>query len=446
MSFFEYLPAAAKSKAKEATRKKSPSVSSASTSKTSSSFIRAPAPRTTTKTSTTQSAKRSTPAAKKSKSDQNGVFVDAIDVETCDITYIDEQIKKKLRSKIRILPDLQKDLAKLLWIIQSSTDSVDKIHAKTESSILRRSIQDIEGGFELALYLLKTADLLEEYSKIVTETSSSSFVRVTKNTEGDDKLYRKSQIRLEFLRIAKSYVTLENFHQKPQRIVCDACHATNSTRQQSSDDTTLVCKCGATIDMLDDTPSFKDAERVNMASRYTYTCRGHFNEAMNRFEGKQNTEIDQSVIDTLRSEIVLHGLTNETVTKDHIYMFLSESKLSDYYADINLIYFLITNINPPDITIHRPELLEMFDQLEEAYQEVKDDDRLNSLNVNWKLYKLLQLLEFNCKKDDFFCLKTPTKQGEHEEKWYSMIEYLRGKYPKAVTASGKKRWRHIRTL
>ena len=120
--------------------------------------------------------------------------------------------------------------------------------------------------------------------------------------------------------------------------------------------------------------------------------------------------------------------------------------MSDYYADINLIYFMITGVNPPDITSYRGELLEMHDQLEEAYQEVKDDDRMNSLNVNWKLYKLLQLLDYLCKKDDFFCLKTPAKQGEHEQKWSDMIEYLQHKYPTAITSFGKKRWRHIRTV
>ena len=88
----------------------------------------------------------------------------------------------------------------------------------------------------------------------------------------------------------------------------------------------------------------------------------------------------------------------------------------------------------------------MFDQTEEAYKEVKDFDRMNSLNVNWKLYKLLQLLDYPCKKDDFFCLKTPTKQGEHEEKWEEMIYLLQEKYPDAKTSKGKKRWRYIQTI
>ena len=167
---------------------------------------------------------------------------------------------------------------------------------------------------------------------------------------------------------------------------------------------------------------------------------------MNRFEAKQNTEIGEDVLEILKREMKLHGLTAKTLTKDHLYMFLSENKLSDYYADINLIFFLLTDTNAPDITKYRAELLEMFDQLEAAYKLIKDDDRLNSLNVNWKLYKLLQLLDYPCKKDDFFCLKTPTKQGEHEEKWYDMIEHLKSQFPDTNTSFGKRRWRHVRTL
>jgi hypothetical protein len=428
MSFFQYLPTASVA-AKNVKKEKD------------DSFVK-PQPKTF--------VKESLPAKKFEKAKNEGVkrldIMDKIDIHSCDILYIDNLIKTKIRSKIRSLPELQKDLITLQWVICNSSENVDKIQAKTESDILRRSIQDIEGGFELSLYLLKTTDLLLEYRKLSTETTDNSFVKIKKETttENVEKNIRKNQIVLEFIRIAKNYIDLENFQQNPKKIVCDQCH--NSSFVQTTEETILVCKCGNQIEIIDDSPSFKDSERVNMSSRYTYTCRGHFNEAMNRFEGKQKTEIDSSVIQILKNEMYLHGLTEKTVTKDHIYMFLSEKKLNEYYADINLIYFLITEINPPDITEYRTELLEMLDQTEEAYREVKEFDRMNSLNVNWKLYKLLQLLDFPCKKDDFFCLKTPTKQGEHEEKWRDMVDYLSHKYPNTMTSKGKRRWRHIRTL
>ena len=366
-----------------------------------------------------------------------------IDVATCDIIFIDEQIRKKLSGNITTIKDLEKDLKNLLWVISYSTDPIDQINARNRTRLVRQRIQDIEWGFELALYVLRTSDILSEYKDIIDKTHVNSFVQ-TGTTRDEVKIHRKNRLILDYLRIAKEYIALENFHQKVQKTVCESCHGTSFSSDE--DEATLICKCGNTIELLDDAPTFKDSERVNMSSRYTYTCQGHFIEAMNKFEGKQNTKIDESVIKTLRTELSLHSLTKATVSKDHLYMFLSEKKLSDYYADINLIYFLISGTNPPDITEFRNELLEMFNQLEEAYQEVKDDDRLNSLNVNWKLYKLLQLLDYVCGKDDFFCLKTPTKQGEHEEKWYDMIEYLKKKYPNAMTSYGKKRWRHIRTL
>jgi hypothetical protein len=363
---------------------------------------------------------------------------------TPNIIFIDEQIKKSLNAKYNILPELQNYLSRLLWIVENSTDAVDVKQAGVEIVATRKRIQDIETGSEYSLYILRTADLLEEYKTLFEATRSISFIK-TFSSRDETKIHRRNKLLLDYLRTAKEYINLDNYKQKITKPVCESCHSINLT-PTGEGDSMLVCECGATLEQLDDAPTFKDSERVNMSSRYTYTCRGHFIEAMNRFEGKQNTEIDEEVVKMLKKEVGLHRLTSDTATKDHIYMFMTEKKLSDYYADINLIYFKITAKNPPDITEYRNELLEMHDQLEEAYMEVKEDERLNSLNVNWKLYKLLQLLGYECKKDDFFCLKTPTKQGEHEQKWHDMIEYLKSKYPNAVTSYGAKRWRHVRTL
>jgi hypothetical protein len=445
MSFFKYLPSGEDSN--KASIKVKQNVSARDSEVHPNPFIStkasnfAPRPAKKAKAKALEAKQKRTTTRKEDATRETEI---KIDVAACDILFIDEQIKRKLASKMGTLEEMQQDLVNLLWILKNSDDPVDRIGADKESDILRRAIRDIEGGFDYSLYLLRTSDMLEEYKTITTSSSSKSFMRDLRPRE-ESSIHRKNQIIVDFLRIARQYVNLENFKQKVrQSPICEVCHSGNL--RESDDSSIHICKCGNQIELLDDAPTFKDAERVNMSTRYTYTCRGHFNEAMNRFEGKQNTVINKETLDILIREMKLHGLTSETFTKDHLYMFLSENKLSDFYADINLIFFLITKINPPDITNYRNELLEMFDQLEEAYKLVKDDERLNSLNVNWKLYKLLQLLDYPCKKDDFFCLKTPTKQGEHEEKWYAMIEYLQSQYPNANTSYGKRRWRQIRTL
>lgn len=366
-----------------------------------------------------------------------------LNMETSDITFIDSQIKERLSSKIETISELQEELLRMEWIEANGIDELDKSNARLQTIDIRKKIQDIELGAELGLYMFRSSQLIESYKELEGQLKKNSFV--IRATRDEGKIKAINQIKLEYLRIAKEYIDIESFKQKPQKLVCNSCKSDDLSPSEN-DSSILTCKCGNVIEILDDAPSFKDSERVNMASRYTYTCKGHFIEAMNRFEGKQNVEIKPEVISTLKKQIMLHKLTKDTATKDHIYMFLSENKFSDYYADINLIYFMITNVNPPDITEYRNELLEMHDQIEEAYNEVKDKERLNSLNVNWKLYKLLQIIDYPCKKDDFFCLKTPAKQGEHEQKWHDMIEYLKTKYPSALTSKGKKRWRHMKTL
>jgi len=361
-----------------------------------------------------------------------------------DILHVDEEIRKSLHGRISTLPELQKDLDTLLWISRSSDNPLDKLKAKKEVEILRRRMTDIEGGFELMLYLLQTSSLLDKYRRLKAETQQRTFVVETKADES--KLDDINTITFEYLRVARNYINLDKkFASSIRKATCPSCK--NVLYRQDTKTAALICKCGVQVDQLDDKPSFKDTDRVNMASRYVYTTRGHFIDAMNRFEGKQNTEIPDSVIQILKCEIKKHGLSikRQTVTKDHVYMFMSEQQLGDYYGDFNLIYFLVTGISPPNITELRTELLEINEFIDEAYVEIRGPERSNSLNVDFKLYKGLQLICFKCSKADFYCLKTPTKQSEHEEKWAEMIDLLKARYPDALTSQGHKRWRYLKT-
>lgn len=383
---------------------------------------------TTTETSSRRSNARKTPSLTK------------LNAQDYDILHIDSYIKEKLKAKMATIPELQKDLKTLLWILNNSDDPLDRIQAKTESSILRKRIQDIEHSFEYGFYILRTTDLLEEYRELFEKTKTRSFVSISAENNVSEKLITQKNVLIsKFLRIAREYVQLENFTIRSSRLICESCNGTDF--EQSEDEAIYTCKaCGNTLELLDDSPTYKDTDRVNMASRYQYTCRGHFIEAMNKFEGKQNTTIPQGVKALLEREMKNHNLTVETTSKDHIYMFLSEKKLSNHYEDINLIYYMITGTEPPNITEHRPRLLELFDLQEEAYAEVKDPERTNSLNVNYKLYKLLQLVGYPCQKDDFYILRTRTKLEEHDEKWREIIEILKKKHP------DQKIWRLIGTL
>lgn len=368
--------------------------------------------------------------------------------EQYDILYLDHIIKDRLSKRMTALPDLQTELKDLTWLANNSESSSDKLDAINKSNILRNTIKDIQHGFDLTFYILRTHELLQSYKKIVSASRNSSFIKTTatdKNT-----LNQKYKIVDNYLAIANDYIDVSNEikimgKRNTSQLICNVCYGTDFI-SEDDDGMIMVCKeCSATIELIDTSPSFKDTDRVNMASRYTYSCRAHFLDAMNCFECKQRNNGLDKVANILLECMDDHNLTRESVSKNHLYMFLAEKGLSINYKDVNWLFSYITSTPGPDISQYRNELLSIHDYLEEAFLKVKNPNRINSLTVNYKLYKSLQLVSYPCRKDDFYFLKTPNKQVEHDKIWKDMIEYLAEKYPDDLTIGGKKRWRLIHT-
>lgn len=339
-----------------------------------------------------------------------------IDYADVNIFHIDSRIKHKLRTQISSVSELENDLKKLINIIQNTDDVISKTLASREITILRKRIQDLESSFELMLYTYRTTDLLDEFRDILLN-SKSSFVMLETDNKVRQVEKRKSEIISSFLNIAQEYIDILNYQQKPEKMICENCNGVNLSLAQ--DDTIYICEnCGVEIEIFDDSPSYKDTDRVNMSSRYTYSKKGHFLDAIKHFQGIQNTDPKriQNVVVILIDEIKKHNLTPKNVTKAHIYMFLNEQDLSKHYEDLNLLHHIITGEPCPDISTYEKDLIDLFEKLEEAYAKVQSPDRVNSLNVYYKLYKLLQKLGYKCSKADFCILKTQNKEDEHDEK------------------------------
>ena len=114
-------------------------------------------------------------------------------------------------------------------------------------------------------------------------------------------------------------------------------------------DNNYVCVgCGTMLGIVSNFSSYKDVERVNMSTKYSYDRKIHFRDCINQFQGKQNATIDQKVYDKLIEQFELHNLLQEgdvisekckNITKEHIYIFLKETGFSKHYEDIVLIHY-----------------------------------------------------------------------------------------------------------
>lgn len=343
-----------------------------------------------------------------------------IDVQEFNIFHIDSKIREFLNENRKTIPSLLSRLDDCKWILQNHQDPTQRIMARYEISNLRKRIQNIETNMDYNLYIYRTHGLVEEYRKLFRQSGAIDFVNNRSKIDNSGKL---RDIVNHYLCIAQEYVQVENFCRKPKRIVCEACGCFDFD-QSLDDDTIFICrKCATEVEILDDTPSFKDTDRVNMSSKYKYTRKGHFIDAIKKFQGVQNIDPKKikKVVNTIKAEMKKHNLVAEqghsnSLTKDQVYMFLFENDMSGHYDDVNLVFYILTGVECPNISAYLDDLYEDFDKLEEVLEEIKDEKRKNSLTVNYKLYKLLQRRGYPCRKDDFDILKTKEKESEHEEK------------------------------
>jgi hypothetical protein len=188
--------------------------------------------------------------------------------------------------------------------------------------------------------------------------------------------------------------------------------------------------CGSQQEILLYTSTYKDIDRINISSKYTYDRRVHFRDCINQYQGKQNSSIDQIVYTQLSDQFDKHHLLTggkntpietrfKNITKEHIYIFLKELEYTKHYENVNLIHYQLTGKKPDDISHLEDRLLDDFDLLTELYDKKFKNkqgfDRKNFINTQYVLYQLLVRYRHVCKKEDFTILKTVDRKSFHDD-------------------------------
>jgi hypothetical protein len=298
-----------------------------------------------------------------------------------------------------------------------------------ELSILKQYYNQIKNNQNLLYYQLQVTPLIEKYKQELNRPIVMNFMG--KPVKPDTVL--RDEIEEQILVIIRNY-GFDSFQNENETIVkevennyCEKCQ--NTTNDIIHKNIILCSICGVEKNVYFSSFSYKDIDRINITTRYTYDRRIHFRDCINQFQGKQNSSIPNKVYEDLENLILLHNLVSKNdkapkikryakVTKKHLFMFLKECGYSKRYEDINLIYHNITDKPLPDISHLEEQLMKDFDILSELYDkeyiQTQKITRKNFLNTHYVLYQLLQRHKFPCNKDDFNFLKTTERKQFHD--------------------------------
>lgn len=338
------------------------------------------------------------------------------------------------------------------------------LHSKNTSNdvindlaIKIQELEILQDSEQFNFYLIQAIPLIDEYKNLQKNQNKIYFMS---SKEGIDEKENKVKNHLKMSIVLKKYFhlvqtyffneyknngwdkvrsSIESLQYENQKNIKNRCQVCNSDFENFIIyDNHFVCeKCGCVSTTAHSNISYKDIDRVNISSKYTYDRRSHFRDCINQYQGKQNASISKSVYDNLISQFVSHGIIPKNydtlpkeeafknVTKEHILLFLKEIKQTKHYEDIVLIYHQLTGKSTPDISHLENALLNDFDVLVETYdRKYKNSERKNFINTQYVLFQLLRRHRYSCKKEDFNMLKTVDRKYFHDTICSELFEEL----------------------
>lgn len=282
-------------------------------------------------------------------------------------------------------------------------NALKKIYTDIYSSLLKDFNEH-----DFSYFIIKTYTFFEKHGLLFD--AADFFINPLIKVDLSELLY--------ILNVCSNYTNIEI--NQDEFITCKGC---DSTSIDSVDGEYICSHCGYIYDTR--LPGIKDIEIPNKMKSLC-NLKTNIIYAINRFEGV-DVIISDEEFDMIQHTLMNRKINFKFLQKEHIYKVLKELKMTKYYDCINLILYKLNGTPIKRISHKTQEILNYHMELENVYQYI-DKDRINSLNIYFKLYKFCQLCNLDVTLDDFSCmLKTEQKFAEHEQIWNRVCQYTHWK-------------------
>jgi len=253
-------------------------------------------------------------------------------------------------------------------------------------------------------YELEIAPILDSYRQIIKKNNSFMTSKVV------DVRSQIIPLLDDFIKITKKYFKVDVIYDKS---VCSTCFSV------------FNCKCS--------TP-----KKTEKKSNNDYEDEENFVKALNKYQGKQSKKINLTVLMAdLDSYFVRYGFetgadiklkdfdfgtrTKPNTNIKKMILALQEIGYPEYYEDVNLICHEYWGWTLPDIEEYIPQLLEDYRKTQKIYLSL-EKKRKSCLNLQYRIFKHLQILNIQVKPEDFRIPDTLDILKEHDFLWKKMCE------------------------
>jgi hypothetical protein len=315
-------------------------------------------------------------------------------------------------------------------------DNLNKQKSAIKEKIknIENKIKDIEGSNEELEYYSQTINILDTYytnrnnEKNRDENEIITFL--TNKLHKDRK--NKAILLDEYNKVVDKVINNTN----KKILLCNNC---NIEKIVNLNDGTYICtKCGEVSYILYEIekPNYKNINDENNIQDNPYKRINHFNEWLVQIQGRETTDINNDVYQSIISEIKKNKeLSNDLslLTNKQLKKILRKLNLNKYYEHIPFIINKLNSLPPPNISReHEEKFRSMFKEIQEPFALYCPKDRKNFLSYSYVLHKFCELLELDELIVFFPLLKSRQKLKEHDYIWKKICQFLKWEFIDSV--------------
>lgn len=351
---------------------------------------------------------------------KNVAIVDTY-IDDYDITYLHTIIMSKLITEKNTIKNLHNELKQL------QNASIKRLSFNTKKEInekiilLKNIILDIESNNRLNTYETTALKFIEEYKELKTIMVPS---------------FKLHQVINQYLTFAGKYIELNIIKiYKYEENVCNDCGSSLDNIKLNKENTIRcnICKTDHQL-ILNKKISYDN----NIQTYTTDNDMENFIKTLSRYEGLQQSppNIIYNKLDIYFKE---RGFMNANDIKQLPYNTdgkkgntnremlcnaLSNIGYSDYYEDFNLIGHIYWGWKLPNLINIKPIILEHYKITQKCFFKIPLEirNRISSLGTQYRLWRHLQLLGYECYMEDFKIAENNDSLQNHHRLWKLMCE------------------------
>lgn len=354
-----------------------------------------------------------------------------------DIESIHQNILKYLMwEKETQIPNIDKKIKKYnnkLKIKNLKRVKINKLNSKIDSLLKRK--KEIETGEKLENYKKKVEKLFNKFPKKKKKSCTFNFGEERSKNYDDQELKKRLYVISEFLKIASNYAIINIKREYETKInnFCFYC-CEELINGDIIDNDYVICNYCQSKNPL-------SKEDYNNTKKFIFReddSIDNFIRVMDRYEGKISKKIPESLYKGLDDyfiscerptgeeikELPLKGRFRGDTSHKMLRDALNSIDASNYYKYIENIGNEYWGWILPNISNYRDEIIEHYKITQNIYNDIPNHirGRESSLGTQYRLWKHLQLVGYNCDRSEFNIPDNKDSLHSHQKLWKYMCD------------------------